>query len=295
MWHARWYRHNDPSIASQISSGLIILTILLLPINAYCSYLFFKSTTPTVLSEWHHDSQNRCYLPGKNSTDHKAAKKFKKILAYIQENDAFAETLIKTAKATGVAFCLENRADGTRGYYDYQYNIIAVRESLNFYQQVAIVLHELRHVMHVTNGYRLSLKFSMIEMVRMTYAIEADVQAFSMLFAWRLKNKGLPHLWSTLLLFKHYSDIAKAFEREMLQTNDELRATKQAFIQWYSSSWRKTNYHKGCCMGYLDMLDESNLIESYEYLPQDFFDRLCILPDGRNYACHTTDVIKKAP
>jgi hypothetical protein len=272
---------------------IAIILILLFPLPGYCEYLFFESDTATDIRSWHPESRNRCYFPGDEDADQPAAKLFNNILSYIQKDAEYSEALMKTAVTTGIAFCIENRADGSRGYYDYRYNIIAVRESLGFYQKVAIVLHELRHVEQVNRGFRQTLEYSMNEMTRMTYAVEADVQAFSVLFAWRMKKKGLPDLWHTLLTFKHYADIAKSFEQEMARSDDDMRATKQAFIQWYDSAWRKKNYRTGCCMGYLDMLDETNLIESYELLPQDFFDELCVLPDGRNYGCQFTNVIKQ--
>ncbi len=279
-----------------ISTRVIsIFLILLFSLPVYSGYLFFESDTADDIRSWHPESRNRCYFPGDEDADHPAAILFKKILSYIQEETEYSEALMKTATSTGIAFCIENRADGARGYYDYRYNIIAVRESLEFYQKVAIVLHELRHVEQVNRGFRQTLKYSMNEMVRMTYAVEADVQAFSVLIAWRLKDKGLLDLWDTLLTFKRYVDIAKTFEQEMLRTDDELQATRQAFRQWYNSPWRKKNYHNGCCMGYLDMLDETNLIESYELLPHNYFDKLCVFPDGRNYGCHDMDVIKQSP
>ncbi|MCW8906716.1 MAG: hypothetical protein OQL28_05675, partial [Sedimenticola sp.] len=176
-------------------------------------------------------------------------------------------------------------------YYDYRFNLVAVRETLNLEQQAAIVLHELRHLFHVERGFRLMLEYSRDEMVRMTFAVEAEVQAFSALFAWRLRSAGDERLWLTLLGFGRYADIARQFQRVMEQSGDELAAAKAAFDQWYRSDWRITGYFRGCTTGYLDLLKETRLIERYDSLPESFFDRLCELPDGRNYGCHESKEI----
>lgn len=255
-------------------------------------YHFLSAATDNDLNKWHPDSQELCYYPGTDIVSNQAERVFKEIFSYIAPEKELAHALMNHALKKRVAFCIENRVDGTRGYYDYRFNVLAIRSSLSFYQKVAIVIHELRHVVQVGRGFRQSLDYSMNEMVRMTYAVEADVQAYSVYFAWRLKEKGRPELWDELLNFDRYRDIAIVFERTMMQSGDEIYSLKQAFIQWYASPWRRANYHQGCCMSYLDSLDESHLIESFEVLPETYFDQLCILPDGRNYGCHKTTAIK---
>lgn len=274
---------------------LVLLVLYLVPLQS-------ESTDPNPdlqgmsgLKQWHPDAALRCYRFDRPHVVNQAASRFGAIFGYLRRERELAGYLLATASRAGVAFCIENRADGTRGYYDYNHNVIAVREHLSLPRQTAIVVHELRHVAHVQQGYRQSLDYAMPEMVRLTFAVEADVQAFSALFAWRLKQRGESGLWDTLLGFPKYADIAHAFENEIGKSGDELAAMRAAFRQWYASPWRTTGYYRNAVSGYLDMLDESHLIEQYRRLPGNFFDRLCVLPDGRNYGCQTLDVIRDRP
>jgi len=245
------------------------------------------------LKEWYHEHQDRCYSfdnPKKNNTH---ITDIRNALRYLGREKTYVPHLLAQAKYAGTSICVDNRADGTRGYYDYKYNVIAVREGLSFMEKTAIILHELRHVDHVLGGYRLTLDYAMDEIVRLTFAVEADVQAYTALVAWRLMVKGDNRLWETLLGFKHYRDIAQTFAISLKHKSSENQAALAAFEQWYRSDWRKENYYKGCCTGYLDMLDETKKIEQYTKLPADYFDHLCQLPTGSNYGCHKTTIIKQ--
>ena len=84
----------------------------------------------------------------------------------------------------------------------------------------------------------------MEEIVRMTFAIEADVQAIVTLFAWRMKDHGCADIWTTLSEFERYPDIGESFEEEMLASGNELNSAKAAFSQWHKSEWRVDGYFK---------------------------------------------------
>lgn len=242
--------------------------------------------------QWHSESEDRCLDPNNPLITNSKTREIRKLLDYLSREKNYAGYLISRTKEAGTLICVDNRADGTRGYYDYKYNIIGVQEELGFMEKAAIVLHELRHVDHVLRGYRLTLVYAKEEMVRLTFAIEADVQAYSALVAWRLKLSGDTDLWNALLGFERYADIAQAFEENIRASSDELSAMKASFVQWYKSPWRRRNYTRNCCMVYLDMLDETKKIEQYTKLPGSFFDQLCLLPDGRSYGCKETKEIK---
>lgn len=241
---------------------------------------------------WHPEQNTRCFRPGSSKPVNKAALRYGEIFARLDVDQEYFQPLLELARHSDTRFCLEDRADGTRGYFDYRFNLIAVRETLDLEQQAAIVLHELRHLSHVHKGYRLTLEYAREEMVRMTFAVEADVQAFLALFAWRLRSAGDDRLWRTLLGFRRYADIAIRFQRVLEQSGDELVAARAAFDQWYRSDWRVTGYFRGCTTGYLDLLKETRMVERYDKLPENFFDRLCELPDGRNYRCQESDQIR---
>lgn len=240
---------------------------------------------------WHPAQSERCFDLEPGITGDRVALRYGEIFQLLGKEENYFSPLLETARRLNTRFCLEDRADGSRGYYDYRFNLIAVRETLDLEQQAAIVLHELRHLFHVQRGYHLMLEYAREEIVRMTFAVEAEVQAFSALFAWRLRSAGDERLWRTLLGFEHYVDIAQVFQRAMEQSGDELAAARAAFDQWYQSDWRMTGYFRGSTVGYLDLLKETRLIERYDKLPEHFFDQLCELPDGRNYGCHESDEI----
>lgn len=63
--------------------------------------------------------------------------------------------------------------------------------------------------------------------------------------------------------FPNYIDIAEAFEKEIQISGDDCRAANAAFVQWYKSEWRVNKYYKSSYAWYVDMLDESKIIQKY--------------------------------
>ena len=247
------------------------------------------------LTEWHPHYRERCYFIGEENPNNTKTKIIEELLSFLRQEPELAEYLLDSANKLGTAFCLDERADGTRGYFDYRYNLIAIRESLPLLRKLIIFVHELRHIDNVSRGYCHSLDYDIDEMVRLTYAVEADVQAITALYAWRMKLRGLGGPWQTFVGLPLYADIARAFAREMNASEDESSAAQAAFRQWYRSRWRIENYRNSCYMGYLDLLDETKRLPQYTLLPDNFFDELCIFPDGRNYGCHLTPEIQWHP
>ena len=245
------------------------------------------------LSAWHHRYKDLCYFPGRNNPANENTITIKQILNELEKEPVFARYLLDKARRMNTAFCIEDRADETQGYYDYKYNVIAIRKHLDTMTKVVILFHELRHVDHFSKGFCQSLDYDQFEMVRQMHALEADINAVTALFAWRLKENGYPQIWSKLLGLPNYSDIFQRFETEIETSKDELAATRMAFSQWYKSEWRTTNYYRHCISGYHDMLNDTKLIQRYDKLPEGHFRNLCTVPDGRNYGCHlTTEVLR---
>jgi len=247
------------------------------------------------LFTWHQQYRERCYLQDRENSLNKNVKTVKKILTFLNKDPGFEKYFSNILKELNPALCLDDRADGTRGYYDFKYNVIAVREHLEFLEKLVIFVHEIRHVDHIMKGFNYSLDYSMEEIVRMIFAIEADVQAIVTLFAWRMKDHGYADLWNTLSKFERYADISDSFEEEMLESGNELNAAKAAFSQWYKSEWRVDCYFKSTCSIYFDLLDETKKIRKYSKFPKHYFDDLCTLPSGKNYACHLTNEILQIP
>ena len=240
---------------------------------------------------WHPRYRERCLFQNQENPRNEHVETVERLLDLLKNDPEFYDYLMDKAAELGVAFCIDDRHDGSRGFYDYKFNILVLKDSLAFLEKYLILVHELRHVDHVSRGFSQSIVYDIEEMARLTYAIEADAQAMAVLHAWRMKEKGFPEVWAALSEFERYADIVAAFEAEIDTGGDEPQAARAAFVQWYRSRWRTDGYYKGAYMGYLDMLDETKMIRKFTRLPDEYFDHLCVLPSGENYDCHGTEEI----
>jgi len=247
------------------------------------------------LSVWHPHWKERCYFKDKTNKKSAHTDTIKYLLILLNKEPEISRNLLSVTNQLNTIFCIDERDDETRGYYDFKYNILGIKEHLDIFEKLIIFVHELRHISQFTRGYHNSLAFDINEIIRMNFAIEADVQAIVTLYAWRMKQAGTDEVWNALLGFEHYSDIAKQFEREINLSRNESRATYAAFVQWYKSEWRVDKYFKCSYSWYVDMLDETKLIQKYIQFPSDFFDNLCELPCGKNYNCHKSNEITETP
>ncbi len=265
-----------PQLLAQSSSGANIAT--------------YPSEYSVDLSDWRPDFLDRCYLyeqvPNENS------RRIQSLLELLSQETSLALPLLENAQASKVTFCIDDREDGSFSYYDNNFKLIAIKSHLNLNTQLIFLIHELRHVDLIGRGYCPSLDYAMKEMTRLTMATEADAQAVTTLAIWRLSSLGHEGLWQTLRKIKNYEDIALAFELEFNQTQDDLLATRAAFGQWYKAEWRPDIYYLAACLSYLDQLDSGKRLQSYELLPDGFFNQLCDLPEGSNYGCLVTTQIK---
>ena len=244
---------------------------------------------------WHPQYQQRCYFIDKENVKSKNTETIEKLLKLLNKEPIIANYLLSVAKGLHTSFCIDDRDDETRGYYDFKYNIIGIKEHLGLFEKLIIFVHELRHISQFTRGYYNTLDYDIVEIIRMNFAIEADVQAIVTLYAWRMKELEINEVWDALSGFTNYIDIAEKFEKEIKRSGDELKATNAAFIQWYKSEWRVDKYYKCSYSWYVDMLDETKLIQKNQKLPENFFTKLCVLPWGKNYGCHRSDEIKETP
>lgn len=244
---------------------------------------------------WHPQYQERCYFSDKENVKNTNTEIIEQLLKLLNKEPRIANYLLSVANGLHTAFCIDERDDETRGYYDFKYNIIGLKEHLSLFEKLIIFVHELRHISQFTRGYYNTLNYDIEEMIRMNFAIEADVQAIVTLYAWRMKEIEINEVWNALSGFTNYIDIAEEFEKEIKRSGDELKATNAAFIQWYKSEWRVDKYYKCSYSWYVDMLDETKLIQKYQKLPESFFTKLCVLPCEKNYGCHWSDEINETP
>lgn len=244
---------------------------------------------------WHPQYQERCYFSDRENVINTNVETITNLLRLLEKEPRFANCLLSIAKKLNTAICIDERDDETRGYYDFKYNIIGLKEHLGLLEKLIIFVHELRHIEQFTKGFYNSLDYDIEEIIRMNFAIEADVQAIVTLYAWRMKKTGMDEVWNALSGFAKYIDIAEEFEKEIQNSGDELKAANAAFVQWYKSEWRIDKYYKCSYSWYVDELDQTKIIQKYQKLPENYFSKLCILPCGNNYGCHLTDEIKETP
>jgi len=247
------------------------------------------------LPGWHPQFQQRCYFNDRANIRNKNIETIELLLELLKKEPIIAHHLLSIAKDLNTVICIDDRDDETRGYYDFRYNIVCIKEHLELFEKLIILIHELRHIEQFTRGFYCSLDYDIEEIIRMNFAIEADVQAVVTLYAWRMKEIEMNEVWNTLSGFTRYRDIAEEFEKEIQRSGDEMQAAGAAFVQWYYSNWRVDKYYKYAYSWYVDMLDETKILQKYQKLPENYFSKLCMLPCGKNYGCHLTDEIEERP
>ena len=188
-----------------------------------------------------------------------------------------------TTQATDV--CLSASLHDARGYFSPEDNVIILQSDLPRDVQVAILIHELRHLEQYATGNCPTDRLAMSENARATLALEADASATSLFIANALKDAGQPETWAALAAWPTHKDIAAAFASELGASGDPRKATTAAFAQWYASPWRRENYYRASCSSYLDRQDSTKSLPQYNKIAPGFFKRLCRLPDGSPYDC----------
>jgi hypothetical protein len=213
----------------------------------------------------------------------------------LRELDAATELLGQSGyfgnllRMSGVKICVDPLMMLFRGYVEPDEHVIVIGANASMAEKALILAHELRHVDQAARGYAASLEFDMRENVRLIYALEADAQAITVLFAWSMREAGNLSLWQALKTLEHVGDMAVPFEAAMLAGEGQIAATRAAFSAWYRSRWRVESYFTAGAGAYLDQLDETRSVQSYRALPKGHYDRLCLMPNGGNYACRAAE------
>lgn len=188
-------------------------------------------------------------------------------------------------RAMGTDICFSDSLRDALGYFSPEDNSIVLQGDLPDFLQVAILIHELRHLQQFATGNCPTDRLAMSETALATFALEADASAISLLVAHALKDAGHPGIWDALWTWPTHADIAAAFRSEIDSSGDPRRATAAAFTQWYMSSQRRENYYYASCSSYLDRLDRTKALPQYEKIAPGFFQGLCRMPDGSPYEC----------
>lgn len=234
---------------------------------------------------WHPDPDRSC-LPAPVGAD--LTPQQKRLSDLVQRIEAVApgpDPLLATIRAQGLDLCIVSREMDALGYFAPLSDRIYLSEQVPDPLLFVIVVHEGRHADQYQRGYCPSTDYSVDEILRMSFAIEADAQAVATLYAWQARERGDSGPWDTLVGLARYSNIADAFDRGMAETGSAVAATARAFDAWYDSAILTTQYFNSVCGAYYDTLDDRHLNPSYELLPEGFFDNLCRLPTGEDYPC----------
>jgi hypothetical protein len=171
-------------------------------------------------------------------------------------------------------------------------NRIEIDSRLQDPMLTAVLLHELRHLDQVAVGVCPDDSLAMDQVAQATFALEADANAITLLIAWYMASIGDATVWNALAEWHSTADIAWRFADSMARNGDPAQAVAEAFDQWYASEDRQQRYYIATCSNYLDRRDVSKLLPSYKKLPQDYLDSICLLPDGKPYACRAPDMQK---
>lgn len=244
------------------------------------------------LRAWNPAYADVCLLPGAESGP---AEGLAAISEALSGPDAFSRHLAEVAEAAEVVFCIDPRLADCRGYYEPASRVVALDPGLSPAEMVLIAVHELRHADQFRRGFAPSLDISRSETARLTYALEADAQAITTLYAWRASRaRDGRGLWEAAQTLEHYEDLATAFAAAA-SGGDDAAGARAAFARWYASDWRREKYYLSACGAWLDQLDAAHAIVRYDPLPEGYFDGFCVLPEGGDYGCHLTEEIARPP
>lgn len=186
---------------------------------------------------------------------------------------------------TQPGLCLSDEMSTAHGFYEVATNRIAVDTRLSAGLQVAILLHELRHLWQFSSGNCPAQTLAMDQYGLGILALEADASVASLHIAWEMQNAARDGVWAALAAWPTQTDIAETYALAVTEGGDARRAATAAFAQWYASDRRVHSYFYSACSGYLDRQDAEKLIPSYDVLGPGFYEALCVLPDGRPYDC----------
>lgn len=207
------------------------------------------------------------------------------LLAEIRVLLAPFPALTESLERFGPALCLADQLDGAEGYLDPEAMAIVLRRNVPRDLQLGILLHELRHLDQFGRGFCPSGTLTMQENARAVFAMEADASAISLLVAWEGLMMGQPAVWEALLNWPSQNDIAIRLAQEFFRSADPATMAAEAFAQWYARGDRRERYYVESCSAYLDRQDAGHALPGTGALPDEYLERLCLLPQGGRYFC----------
>lgn len=194
-------------------------------------------------------------------------------------------SLAKALAEEGPTLCLDDTLYQEQGYYEPRTNRIVLRAGLAPDFQLAILIHEVRHLEQFGLGICPTISATLSDYMRSRMAMEADASAIGVYVAWTLRETGNPGPWDRLASWPTHEDLVTRFASEIAAGGDEVQATSATFAQWYQKDDRREMYAFAICSNYLDALDREKMPPGKATLPEDFAASLCHMPDGRPYGC----------
>ncbi|MBY6201771.1 hypothetical protein KUV65_10385 [Maritalea mobilis] len=199
-------------------------------------------------------------------------------------------SLQQALQAERPTICLSDQTGTAMGYFEPATNRVMIDAALNADLQLAILVHEMRHVEQFRRGICPHDALAMHEYARATFAVEADAMTITLIVAWALREGGDPGPWTALQDLPRYVDMTRAFAESMEADGNLFSAGELAFALWYEDESRRHDYYIASCGAYLDRLDDTHALPRYDTLREDFFEQLCILPDGTPFSCRDPDL-----
>ena len=187
--------------------------------------------------------------------------------------------------AQSPTLCLSDDLVEEQGYFEPASNRIVLNAGLSQDFQLAILIHEVRHLDQFRRGACPTTAYRMTEYIRERLALEADASAVGVYVAWTLRKAGDPGPWEMLETWPTHDDLVARFAEAMETSGNEVDATASTFAQWYERAERREIYTYAICSNYLDALDREKVVAGQKKMPEDYAESLCVLPDGRPYDC----------
>jgi hypothetical protein len=194
-------------------------------------------------------------------------------------------SLDRALRAAAPAICLSGTPSEALGYFEPATNRVTIAQGISADLQLAILVHELRHVEQHGRAMCPDTGLAMQEYARATWALEADASAISLIVAWEMRAADEPGPWQALAAWPRQDDIAAAFATAMRAGGDTASAAQAAFAAWYDDPDRREGYYIASCSHYLNRQEETHALPRYGALDEGFFAALCVMPDGTPFPC----------
>ena len=204
------------------------------------------------------------------------------VLSVVQDFPSLAKSLAEQSPR----LCIDDSLYGVQAFFEPKTNRIVVFAGLDPDMQLAILLHELRHLQQFASDACPTLDMRFSDYVRLRMALEADAAAIGVYAAWKLQQAGRPGPLQHLQDWPTHDDLVTRFTAEIEATGgDDVAATAATYAQWFESEDRRAIYAFAICSNYLDALDIEKLPPGKGTVSDSIAARLCVLPDGRPYDC----------